>query len=190
MQARVDLHQHALRFLTLPPSAMLPRPLPPSLAQPLVLEQTVQGRAPDDDLLVLGQHLPEMADVEVVIFAALSNQRLDPLHRLRFGPIDRRLPPVAMDYRAHPLAREPLAQPAHLPRPHPQEFARVAHTQCPGLQPGQDLHSSLVPSSQAQCPHTFKYADIFPEQLRRTFSLSSEKAPPRWRHLEGKPIHG
>src|SRR5205823_1513195 len=98
----------------------------------------------------------------------------DPLPRLWIDPI--RWPPslIAMHRRTHPLLDQAFAQAPHLPRAHPKQFGRVAHAQRPGAEPRQNVDSSLLCSSQAQCPHTLKYADIFPEQLNRTLSLSSD----------------
>ena len=48
------------------------------------------------------------------------------------------------------------------------------------LQSGQNLNLSLLFRVQGNCPHTSSMADIFPEQLNRTFSLSSDSEGAGW----------
>ena len=80
-----------------------------------------------------------------------------------------------MDDGSEALLTEAGAKPADLAGSHPQQFRRPAHAQDPGLQSGQDLDCSLLFRAQDDCPHTSSMADILPEQLDRTFSLSSDR---------------
>ncbi len=134
------------------------------LAQPRLLEQAIEGRAADDDLLLVLQQLLQVADVQVVVLALRAGQGQDALHHRRIGAIGRRAPAVAVDDGCHALLAKASSQPAHLPGTHAQQLGRRPDIQRPRLQAGQNLYLALLFWVQGDCPHT---------SSMRTFSLSS-----------------
>ena len=154
------------------PSAGAAQPSPPvhgrgrlgRLAHPSLLEQAIEGRAADDDLLLLRQQLLQVTDVQVVILALRSGQGHDPFHHRRIGAIGRLAAAVAVDHGRHALLAKAGPQPPHLPGAHSQQLGGRRHIQHPGLQAGQNLNFALLFLVQGDCPHT---------SSMRTFSLSS-----------------
>jgi hypothetical protein len=83
-----------------------------------------------------------------------------------------------MNHRRHAFLSKASTQPADLSGFHSERLGGCRHIQDSSFQAGQDLYFALLFGVQGYCPHTLKYAVIFPEQLKRSFSLSSNKKAP------------
>ena len=84
-----------------------------------------------------------------------------------------------MHYAGQSLAGKACEQAPHLPLGHAEQLSGLASSELSGGGSGQDVGPPLLCFVQDECPHTTQYADIFPEQLTRTYSLSSDKATNR-----------
>src|SRR5450756_1670337 len=145
------------------------------VAKPRLREQAVEGGAGDGDTLpLLAQQLLEMAHVQFMVHAVGYRQGKDTLYQGGVGAIGRTAAQVTVDDGLETLLAEAGAKPADLAGSYPQQLRCGAHLQSPRIQSGQDLNPSLLFRVQGNCPHTSSMADIFPEQLNRTFSLSSD----------------
>lgn len=110
------------------------------------------------------------------MLAAGASQGQEALQQGRGGAISWGAAWIAVAHGGHALLAEARPQPAPLTGAHTQQRRRRADIQRTGRHTRQNRGLALLFLVQGNRPHTFKYADIFPEQLTRTLSLSSNKS--------------
>ena len=114
-----------------------------------------------------------MTDVEIVVRAFLPGQGSQivayPGRRLVGWSSAR----VAVHHACQTLFLEFAEHPPHLPVRYVQQCAGLLFRDFTGCSSAQNLRPALLLVVQSDCPHTQEYADNFPEQLTRTYSLSN-----------------
>jgi len=125
-----------------------------ALAHACLMEQAVQGRTADRDLLDFGQHLLQVTHVQVLVLAPRSCQGHNPLYQRRIRPVVRRATSVAVLDRRQALLPKPGLKPVGLPLSDPKHLTGRLHIQPTRSQAAHYL--CFAPFSSAQCdgPHT------------------------------------
>jgi hypothetical protein len=162
MRAAVDLDEQPGLGHPRSTTPVLRRPPRPDRPDPGVTEQALERRAPDDDPLVLGQQLGEVAVVDPAI--ACAGEFDDPLPGARLDASWRGSPAVAVDDPIDPQRAKAAAQPPGRPLAGAEQPGGFNDRQRALPPAGQDIDSLLVSCIQGQS---------LPHRWRLTKSLSS-----------------
>lgn len=139
----------------------------------IFLEYPIQRRPSNGEMMTLLDHLFSVADVEVVVGTIRSAQEHGFLNHARECAIGRWTPCVAMYQRGDTGLHKCIFHTPDLSDRQIQEACGLAGGQDAGGQAFDHPDPALLFVAQCYCSHTHTLPDILPEQVTRTFSLSS-----------------